>query len=469
MMKIKMICDWTDSETLCKNLNYMESEMNFVSDHQDVNFYVVIDNPYNGELFMPNKTIVLRTNDQNDYKNENFLKMIRLNDEWSLQSENYIETDIILPGHPEPLTLKEEDSLFIYGSDQPIRNLKKMVENEGISIASEIKSSKYCLMPMTTKDHEWDPLSKDSLAFYWVVPNKNINPKTYILLNIHNLEESIKIIKTSILNNEYIKRINIIKQEKNKILNLIMTLKRTIENISQCDLNNEYHLMYHKYIYDIVHRQEQRILNKICFLHSCSINSNSLNILKQMLRCIFNSGLMQELDYLFIVNLGQPVTFNIGNTFRDKVIVINHSENVKLFEKPTLNLIWSFSQFHQNVKILYLHTKGVSYNENPSQINDWRNLMMYFLVEKYDTCLEMLDTYSNVGNNYKDEPHPHFSGNFWWTTSNYISTLQAITSDIRHDCEWWLLNDDPNVSKYTMHNDDVDHYLEDYPRSLYCK
>jgi len=81
-------------------------------------------------------------------------------------------------------------------------------------------------------------------------------------------------------------------------------------------------------------------------------------------------------------------------------------------------------------KFLYLHSKGVKYSEakDPKKlepVEDWRNLMEFFLIYKYQLCLEKLDEFDIVGINYNDI---HFSGNFWWSTANYYLKLPKTIS-----------------------------------------
>jgi len=187
-------------------------------------------------------------------------------------------------------------------------------------------------------------------------------------------------------------------------------------------------------------------------------------ILNQMVSKILGE-LIDELDYLYIVNVGEDI---IATDFmNEKIKIINYSNNTQLFEKPTLNLMLCFSKYHHDAKILYLHTKGVSYPSEYTQISDWRNLLIYFLVERYRYCLKLLDEYDVVGSNYADNPHPHFSGNFWWSTSKHINTLSPIASNVRHDCEWWLFSDNQNIKKYVLYNSNVNHYTTNYPRTIY--
>lgn len=81
-----------------------------------------------------------------------------------------------------------------------------------------------------------DAILAECLCFYWGCPNLEsfIDERAFIRLNIDNIEDSIKIIRDSINNNEYEKRINIIRIEKKKILNelqLLPTIERIIKGI----------------------------------------------------------------------------------------------------------------------------------------------------------------------------------------------------------------------------------------------
>lgn len=198
-------------------------------------------------------------------------------------------------------------------------------------------------------------------------------------------------------------------------------------------------------------------ISNVCFIHSCFYQNT--DILQSQLNLIESSGLLKNLDYIFIINLGQTLVY-----IHDKIKVINYSKDMSLCEKPALNLMNHFAKVY-DCNILYLHTKGT--HSNSPQVTDWRNMMMYFMVEQWEICLKHLKKYSVVGTNYQGSPHKHFSGNFWWTTSSYIKNKSIITSTNRHDCEWYILQD--TESHFSMHNSNIDHYQQLYPRNMYLK
>ena len=95
-------------------------------------------------------------------------------------------------------------------------------------------------------------------------------------------------------------------------------------------------------------------------------------------------------------------------------------------------------------------------------------MMLYFLVENYKTCInKMYEQYDTVGCNYSELPYRHYPGNFWWTKSSYIKTLNLLSEDVPSKMapEFWVLQNDSNM--YTIHSSGVNHYHELYPRSKY--
>jgi beta-1,4-mannosyl-glycoprotein beta-1,4-N-acetylglucosaminyltransferase len=215
------------------------------------------------------------------------------------------------------------------------------------------------------------------------------------------------------------------------------------------------------------------ILDKknICFIHSCNLKGRGLKRLEYLVKKIKDSGLIDHLETVYINNIGIPI---LENAYGDKFNISNYSENPALYEIPTINKILDFSK-KVDCNIVYLHTKGISFNHDDQKENDWIDMMLYFIVEKYELCFEKLqEGIEAVGCNYYDEKmkirNPkHFSGNFWWANSQYISTLPSLiekTENVNpNDAEFWLCKNNPSV--YEMHCSNVNHYNDVYPLKNY--
>ena len=203
---------------------------------------------------------------------------------------------------------------------------------------------------------------------------------------------------------------------------------------------------------------------KYCFIHSCNFKETGTSILNDIISNLINSNSIQYFEKIFIVNIGEKLD---ENSFQNnKIQVINYSKNTQLYEIPTINLIRTFCEYNDNCEILYIHTKGVTHHNN-TNIIDWKNMMIYFLVNKCNDCFKLLKEYDTIGCNYQESPYKHYSGNFWWATSNYIKKLNIITNyKKRHEAEWWILSN-KSVKYYEIHNSRINHYNNCYPPEKY--
>jgi beta-1,4-mannosyl-glycoprotein beta-1,4-N-acetylglucosaminyltransferase len=194
-------------------------------------------------------------------------------------------------------------------------------------------------------------------------------------------------------------------------------------------------------------------LKVYCFIHSCNLPETGTKMLSYLLAQIKHL----PFEKIFINNIGIPI-----NTILPDTILTNYSTDINLFEIPTINKMRQFAIENPNAKVLYLHTKGIS---NPSNcINDWIDMMLYFLLQ--ESCIKSLNIYDTVGCNYQnDNINPaHYSGNFWWATSKYLSKL-PVCGPNKFDAEFWLHINQPNY--LSLHNSGLNHYYERYPRKNY--
>ena len=206
-----------------------------------------------------------------------------------------------------------------------------------------------------------------------------------------------------------------------------------------------------------------------CFIHSCNLNGTKR--LEHLMKKLSNFKVFEK---IFINNIGNPIDIS----FQENIEVTNYSNDCKLYEIPTLNKIHLFSQEQlENVNVLYIHTKGVSYPDDYHEENDWINLMLHYLLDI--RCVYLLNNYQTVGCNYTTDGFnydaegymtpapPHFSGNFWWATSEYLKTLDyLVEKDVnKNDAEYWLMKNKP--SYYELHHSGIDHFHNRYPTEMY--
>lgn len=185
-------------------------------------------------------------------------------------------------------------------------------------------------------------------------------------------------------------------------------------------------------------------------------------IFEEQFGLIKDSGLYDAADYIHF-GINGNMTFNDPNVNS----VINRNQHME--ETETLKSLMNFSQNNSGYKILYIHTKGATkYN---MLMDDWRKMMNYFCIERWRENIPLLNKYDALGCNYFEDTwlghYPHFSGNFWWSNTDYITTLDNnfLKTNRRWDREFWI-----GTGKGKMHevyNSKIDHFKQSFPRSKY--
>jgi len=221
-------------------------------------------------------------------------------------------------------------------------------------------------------------------------------------------------------------------------------------------------------------------LNRISIIHSCLFANQTTKVLEYLFQKLTSSALISELDYVVVFHYGIPIPRASKLLTFEKAIFIHVSNDSSLFEVPTLRLLHRISTeivskkgaaAASTTQLLYMHTKGVSYSTVYSQIEDWVNMMLHFLVEKHRMCYHLLasDEFDAIGLNYCTHPRM-FSGNFYWVTAEYVSNsllpLQYEQSN-KYDAEYWLFRS-TKIRVYIPHISNVFHASQRYPRYCYA-
>jgi hypothetical protein len=192
------------------------------------------------------------------------------------------------------------------------------------------------------------------------------------------------------------------------------------------------------------------------FYHVYVYKNYELILLDQLDKLIKLKRENSEIDFFVILS---PIAGknSIDDLVYEKILSLTtnityYKENH--YELPTLSLLYNHAKNTINNLYLYVHTKGVTridHNDNGSysykNVENWRNIMEHFCIENWKYCTEKLGSYDLVGCNYI--PHgilgvpAHFSGNFWWSTSEFLKRLDDpkmyITDNIdRFSAEFWI-------------------------------
>lgn len=229
----------------------------------------------------------------------------------------------------------------------------------------------------------------------------------------------------------------------------------------------------------IVNNDDNDIL---VFMHMCNLN-DGFSIFEKQLKKIKKCKIYECIKKIYVCWLGEYEERNITN---NKIEIINLGKNIKYYEFLTINKIKEIiDKDSKDYKILYLHNKGTRKAGNEDVIKSWRNMMEYFLIEQALYCYINLNHFDTIGcnvinqgeNNYSNvnnKHNLHYSGNFWWSRSSYIKTLNLLKVDNenmeekRFQCENWILSkiENRNIGIIYQNNTNIHPYhryiFEDY-------
>ncbi len=189
------------------------------------------------------------------------------------------------------------------------------------------------------------------------------------------------------------------------------------------------------------------------YIHITCIN-NYQDVIQKMLNKIKNSELYTQVKEIRVSLIGDNY-FELDN----KMKIIYHG-CLGEYENKTINLI---DVDNENEPILYLHSKGVTKPEHIG-IEDWTELITYYLIEQWKICVEGLKYYDTVGVNLSIEPKIHYSGNMWWTTMKHLKNIGRLNYKNYLDSEMYVCSKGKHLCLW---NSKINHYLYRYPSELY--
>lgn len=219
-----------------------------------------------------------------------------------------------------------------------------------------------------------------------------------------------------------------------------------------------------------IHKMETIANNLACFIHSTTLDLWKDTFLIEILDYMKECNILSKMKYVCIVNTGQNLNVNDIETKYAPTKVVHFSEGTMDFENTTIRILHVFAKMNPTYKILYMHTKGISYTREHvfyPGVKAWNKYMMYSLVHEHEKCLKLLKIYDTVGCNFRPWEHgngQHYSGNYWWANANYVQHLPIHYLRDKYHPEFWLLQNEPLY--HNIHT--IEHmYEQAYPLSNY--
>ena len=222
------------------------------------------------------------------------------------------------------------------------------------------------------------------------------------------------------------------------------------------------------------------------YYHLCAVN-DWRRIVGEHFVALESSGLVDELDSIKVGVVGEThereaACAFVTHWFPKAEIVAEAGAG---WEQITQFPLWFEAQGGAVGRVLYAHTKGVWNHNDPNE--RWRKAMTKWLITEWRTAVALLDDDRDVvgchqleeavwpyevphwlgiggarhisemlnretdgeypfdpdGSEWADEPRPirqaiHFSGNFWWTTMDWIRELPLPSLKDRFQAEQWV-------------------------------
>lgn len=227
---------------------------------------------------------------------------------------------------------------------------------------------------------------------------------------------------------------------------------------------------------------------KIFLFYHVFCKNDWFNIVKEQVGLIFESDLIKNVDKFYINVIGDDESikeiqslveyfsfiYPLNNEVNEKIEI---SKILNEFEFPTIEKLIEVSKDSKFFG-LYFHTKSSSYpstETNKHKMDFWRHFMNYQLIKKWEICYEYLKENDLVGTLFKkgntqiddywknhsknknsnsNKHTDHFSGNFFWFTSDYFKKYDEINDEEkinRFNAEWLPFKYKPK--HYTIYTD----------------
>ena len=276
-----MICNWSSSYDLCKEWsnmcedNFIWKDIEITWENHNIDYYIIINYPQNADNYYdPKKTIIFQMEPSvaikhwgkwshpNESKfmfvgtHKNILNAVQLQIKtiptiYPEERKNNILAILSAKNHDighikrinfiKQLEEKNINLIDIYGKQNyhQYNNYKGCVINDSKEKCFE--KYKYCFQVENNSEYNyatekiWEPIVCECLCFYWGCPNleEYLDSRCFVRLNLDNIDESILIIKKAIEEDWWEQRIDIIRNEKEKIINKLgffPTVKKIINN-----------------------------------------------------------------------------------------------------------------------------------------------------------------------------------------------------------------------------------------------
>jgi len=155
---------------------------------------------------------------------------------------------------------------------------------------------------------------------------------------------------------------------------------------------------------------------------------NYLEIVEEQINIILNSKLYHNskeiICFICLYNKKDIILNNLLSKYSKFRLI---TTPLNLYEKYAINNYKNYiPEINSKYYIYYFHTKAVKYDKNHFNYKI-RKILDFYTLNKYELSLKLLKYYDAVGVSLSRYPKMHFSGNFWWSTSEHVNKLSNVS------------------------------------------
>lgn len=187
-------------------------------------------------------------------------------------------------------------------------------------------------------------------------------------------------------------------------------------------------------------------------------HENVIGIVTDQLSALEASGVAKASQHSVIGVSGTEEDVFLVGMIAGKAQVFHNKEGVG--ELPTMKRMQDFCVGHPGWNVLYLHTKGAIYKDQPLY-SAWRKCMENAVIWSWNSCqADMQNGIDSCGAHWLTPQLypiigrvPYWGGNFFWAKSEFLNTLPPIDINAdRYQAEVWIgKGRRPRVRDYCIH------------------
>lgn len=276
--KIKLLCNWGESESVCSEWNRYNTQKGIVFDSKNPDYYVIINHPINNEHYEADKTIVFQMEpwvydeskkwgvktwgewarpDESKflkvYNKKNLfiksqspnIKQNKINKIVSICSRKNQDTGHILRNNfiRRMESEAEMNMINVFGRENYHNFSSYVGQLEDDKTYNGYSKYKYAFCAENNAEENYatekiyEPIMCECLCFYWGCPNLEefLNPMAFVRLNLNDLEGSLAIVKKAIEEDWWSERIDVIRKEKERIMKELNFFTNIEDIIESCE------------------------------------------------------------------------------------------------------------------------------------------------------------------------------------------------------------------------------------------